>query len=37
VGLFLEEYLSIDSMRSMASIDASGINSAKLTPFSSAK
>jgi len=26
VGLFLEEYLSMDSMRSIASIEASGIN-----------
>jgi hypothetical protein len=37
VGLFLEEYFSMDSMRSIASIEASGISSAKLTPFSSEK
>ncbi len=33
VGLFLEEYLSIFSIRSIASIEAEGINSIKLTPF----
>lgn len=37
VGLFREEYFSIDSIRSMASIEASGISYAKLTPFYSAK
>ena len=33
VGLFLEEYWSIDSIRSIAYIDASGISSPKFTPF----
>ena len=37
VGLFREEYFSMDSMRSMASIEASGRSSARLSPFSSAK
>ena len=32
VGLFLDEYLSIDSIKSMASGEASGIISVRLTP-----
>ena len=37
VGLFLEEYRNMDSIKSMASIEAVGIISAKLIPFSSGK
>ena len=34
VGLFLEEYCSMDSMRSIAYTEALGMSSAKLMPFS---
>lgn len=34
VGRFREEYFSIDSMRSIASGEAVGMISARLTPFS---
>ena len=37
VGLFLEEYCSMASIKSIASMDASGISSPSLTPFSSGK